>query len=106
MRELPQPKAEDFDLATVLHALGDPVRLELLRRLAADGQTSCLPDGITVPRSTLSNHWRIMREAGITSTRVNGKNRLMILRRSELESRFPQLLGAILGGPDQPAGDA
>ncbi|QMU67536.1 helix-turn-helix transcriptional regulator [Streptacidiphilus sp. P02-A3a] len=98
MRELPQPKAEDFDLATVLHALGDPVRLELLRRLAADGWTSCLPDGITVPRSTLSNHWRILREAGITETRIDGKNRLMILRRSELDSRFPGFLDAVLGG--------
>ena len=99
MRELPQPNAEDFDLATVLHALGDPVRLELLRRLAVDGWTTCLPEGITAPRSTLSNHWRILREAGVTDTRIEGKHRLMVLRRDELDSRFPQLLAAVLAEP-------
>ncbi|MDX6314703.1 MAG: hypothetical protein QOF44_4167 [Streptomyces sp.] len=96
MRALPQPKPEDFDLATVLHALGDPVRLELLRRLTTDGETTCSPEGMTVPRSTLSNHWRILREAGITSTQVNGKTRLVTLRRKELDARFPHLLGAVL----------
>lgn len=89
MRALPQPKPEDFDLATVLHALGDPVRLELLRRLAADGETTCSPEGMTVPRSTLSNHWRILREAGITFTHISGKTRLVTLRRDDLDARFP-----------------
>ncbi|GAA2125570.1 helix-turn-helix domain-containing protein [Kitasatospora saccharophila] len=98
MRALPQPQPEDFDLATVLHALGDPVRLELLRRLAAEGETTCSPEGVAVPRSTLSNHWRILREAGITSTRVSGKTRLVTLRRDELDARFPRLLGAVLDG--------
>ncbi|MDH6137096.1 DNA-binding transcriptional ArsR family regulator [Kitasatospora sp. MAA4] len=96
MRALPQPKPEDFDLATVLHALGDPVRLELLRRLTAEGETTCSPEGVTVPRSTLSNHWRILREAGITSTHISGKTRLVTLRRNELDARFPRLLGAVL----------
>lgn len=96
MRALPHPKPEDFDLATVLHALGDPVRLELLRRLTADGEITCSPEGMTVPRSTLSNHWRILREAGITSTHINGKTRLVTLRRNELDARFPRLLSAVL----------
>jgi DNA-binding transcriptional ArsR family regulator len=96
MRSLPQPKPEDFDLATTLHALGDPVRLELLRRLATCEEITCSPEGINVPRSTLSNHWRILREAGITSTRADGKTRLVTLRRDDLDARFPGLLDTVL----------
>ncbi|WP_030457864.1 helix-turn-helix transcriptional regulator [Kitasatospora sp. NRRL B-11411] len=106
MRALPQPQPEDLDLATVLHALGDPVRLELLRRLAADGETTCSPEGLTVPRSTLSNHWRILREAGVTSTRISGKTRLVTLRRDELDARFPRLLDAVLDEFTRPAANA
>ncbi|MEU1011189.1 helix-turn-helix domain-containing protein [Streptomyces sp. NPDC005890] len=84
------------DLAVVLHALGDPVRLELVRRMAESGESACSPDGLDVPRSTLSNHWRILREAGITETRRAGKARLMSLRRTDLETRFPGLLAAVL----------
>nr|WP_202524343.1 helix-turn-helix domain-containing protein [Kitasatospora sp. SID7827] len=96
---MPQPHPQDFDLATVLHALGDPVRLQLLRLLAADGETTCSPEGLAVPRSTLSNHWRILREAGITSTRTSGRTRLVTLRRTELDARFPHLLDAVLTAP-------
>jgi DNA-binding transcriptional ArsR family regulator len=98
MRGVPQPYREDFDLATVLHALGDPVRLELLRRLDAGGQITCSPAGLTVPRSTLSNHWRILREAGVISVRTNGKTRLVTLRKDDLDARFPHLLASVLAG--------
>lgn len=93
-----QPDGTETDLATVLHALGDPVRLELVRRMAEDGESACSPDGVDAPRSTLSNHWRILREAGITETRRVGKARLMSLRRTDLDTRFPGLLAAVLAG--------
>lgn len=50
---------------------------------------------MTVPRSTLSNHWRILREAGITSTHISGKTRLVTLRRNN-STPLPRLLGAVL----------
>ncbi|MER7844707.1 helix-turn-helix domain-containing protein [Kitasatospora sp. NPDC096077] len=104
MRTLPHPHPEDFDLATVLHALGDPVRLELVHRLARDGETTCSPEGLSVPRSTLSNHWRILREAGVVAVRTSGKTRLVTLRRDALDTRLPGLLAAVLdeltGGRD------
>ncbi|MFJ5231368.1 ArsR/SmtB family transcription factor [Kitasatospora sp. NPDC088391] len=96
--------AEDMELAAVLHALGDPVRLSLVRRMAALGESACSPDGLAVPRSTLSNHWRVLREAGLTTTRQEGKNRIMALRRDELDARFPGLLAAVLGAAG-PGGD-
>ncbi|MGV9316344.1 ArsR/SmtB family transcription factor [Streptomyces sp. NPDC003691] len=90
------PDRTDAGLAAVLHALGDPVRLDLVRRMAGQGECACSPDGLDVPRSTLSNHWRILREAGVTRTRRDGKARLMTLRRTDLDTRFPGLLAAVL----------
>lgn len=92
-----QPDREDLEMAAVLHALGDPVRLALVRRMIGQGESACSPEGVDVPRSTLSNHWRILREAGITQTRRVGKARLMSLRRDDLDASFPGLLAAVLG---------
>ncbi|MGF1428145.1 ArsR/SmtB family transcription factor [Kitasatospora sp. LaBMicrA B282] len=91
---------EELELAVVLHALGDPVRLRLVRVLAAQGESTCSPDGVEVPRSTLSNHWRILREAGLTETRQEGKNRVMTLRRAAIEARHPGLLAVVLADPE------
>jgi DNA-binding transcriptional ArsR family regulator len=96
MPRLPQPDAATLDLAAVLHALGDPVRLELVRALATAGELTCAPPGLDVPKSTLSNHWRILREAGLTATVRDGRHRRMSLRRDDLEVRFPGLLAVVL----------
>ncbi|MBO8190719.1 helix-turn-helix transcriptional regulator [Streptomyces oryzae] len=93
--------AADLELSAVLHALGDPVRLALVRDMAEHGESQCSPEGLQVPRSTLSNHWRILREAGITRTRRVGKARMMSLRRDDLEARFPGLLSVVLAGRDR-----
>jgi DNA-binding transcriptional ArsR family regulator len=96
---LPQPDADDIELVRVLHALGDPVRLMLLGKYAADEPLSCAPDALGVGhlhKSTVSHHLKIMREAGITSTRAVGRNRFVQLRRTDLDARFPGLLDAVL----------
>ncbi|MFI5940006.1 ArsR/SmtB family transcription factor [Streptomyces uncialis] len=98
MRPLPQPSTESLTLAPVLHALGDPVRLELVRRAMGSPDSTCsaLAEGLTVPLSTLSNHWRILREAGLISMTVDGRHRRIRLRADDLGTRFPDLLGPIL----------
>ncbi|RJL27096.1 ArsR/SmtB family transcription factor [Bailinhaonella thermotolerans] len=98
MRPLPEPARESLTLAPVLHALGDPVRLELVRRAWASPGSTCseLADGLDVPMSTLSNHWRIMREAGLISMAVDGRNRRIRPRADDLGRRFPGLLDPIL----------
>lgn len=106
MRSVPHPDSDDRELATlatVLRALGDPVRLELVRRMASHGEERCLPADLRVAKSTLSHHWRILREAGISHTRPEGKARWMSLRRAELDARFPGLLDAVLGQLPAPA---
>jgi DNA-binding transcriptional ArsR family regulator len=97
VRSLPHPALPDLQLPIVLHALGDPVRLELVRRLSAGTEITCAPAGLDVPKSTLSNHWRILREAGLTATVIDGRTHRMRLRAADLGKRFPGLLDAILG---------
>jgi DNA-binding transcriptional ArsR family regulator len=98
MRRLPEPACESLTLASVLHALGDPVRLELVRRAWAKPDSTCsaAADGLGVPMSTLTNHWRILREAGLISMTVDGRHRRIRLRADDLRDRFPDLLDPIL----------
>ncbi|MFI9721374.1 ArsR/SmtB family transcription factor [Streptomyces sp. NPDC052396] len=102
---LPQPDAADIELAKVLQALGDPVRLHLFRVYAAGGEYHCSAEGLGVDhlhKSTVSHHMRVMREAGLTSTRVAGRNRYVSLRRAELDVRFPGLVAALLAAEGAP----
>ncbi|MFJ9418746.1 MULTISPECIES: ArsR/SmtB family transcription factor [unclassified Streptomyces] len=96
---LEQPETADIELVKVLHALGDPTRLHLLRIYASGEQYDCSSERLGLGhlhKSTVSHHMRIMREAGITSTRVVGRNRYVQLRRADLGTRFPGLLEALL----------
>ena len=80
----------------MLQALGDPVRLTIVRELAARQECACGSLELGVSKATRSHHFRVLREAGITDTRLEGTHRYVSLRRADLEARFPGLLGAIL----------
>ncbi len=98
-RTLPQPSRGDIDLVAVLRALADPVRLEILREVATrEGPCPCSIDAydVDVRAATLSHHWRVLREAGVTTTFVDGRRRWVELRRDDLDIRFPGLLDAVL----------
>ena len=94
MAVLAHPAMEDVQLATVLQALADPVRLRLVAQLIEGGERPCTPEvwDVEVHKSTLSHHYKVLREAGVTRTRVHGRTRSIELRRDELEERFPGLL--------------
>lgn len=98
-RTLPQPSREDIELVGVLHALADPVRLQLVTNLAEQGDKPCGPDvgDVDLAASTVSHHWRVLREAGVTSTVADGRRRWISLRTKDLEDRFPGLLTSVLG---------
>jgi len=93
---LPMPAAGELELATVLHALSDPVRLQIVEELATGGEQACGVVPLPVSASTRSHHFKILREAGVTVTRTAGTTRLVSLRRADLERRFPGLLDAVL----------
>lgn len=112
MREVSQPAAEAIRLVEVLRALADPVRLDLVLRLDRMGEDFCNAIGaeIDVHQTTLSHHYRVLREAGVTWTTVRGRSRLVRLRREDLDARFPGLLDSVLSAQDRtretPAGQA
>lgn len=100
MPSFTHPRLDDVALATALHALADPARLAVVRRLSEDGELTCSAAGcLDVPKSTLSNHFRILRDAGLIRTRSSGRDHLSTLRRDEFEARFPGLLGTVLAQP-------
>jgi len=95
-----EPSLDTVTIDSVLSALADPVRLTFVRALDASGDWTCGSDvlrdeGITIGRSTLSHHVKVLRDAGLIRTRVQGTRRLMTLRYDELERRFPGLLGLV-----------
>jgi DNA-binding transcriptional ArsR family regulator len=93
---LEMPALDDVELVDLMHALGDPVRLEIVRALAAGGEQACGAVPLPVSASTRSHHFKVLRDAGLTVTRVVGTQRLVTLRRDEVDGRFPGLLDAIL----------
>ncbi|WP_030674271.1 ArsR/SmtB family transcription factor [Streptomyces sp. NRRL B-1347] len=104
MREVSQPAAEAIRMVEVLRALGDPVRLEIIQRLAVTGEESCnaIGEDLDVHQTTLSHHYRVLREAGITWTTVQGRTRLVRLRHDDLNALFPGLLDSVLNGARHP----
>ena len=91
------PAQEDIDLGAVLHALSDPVRLKIVAALASRPD-ACPMGAIDLPvsKSTCTHHFRVLREAGIIRQQPKGTARLNVLRREDLEARFPGLLDSIL----------
>src|SRR5215212_9590099 len=99
MREPHHPPREELELPSVLHALSDPARLEIVRRLAVGTEEwSCGRFELGLSKATLSHHFRVLREAGVVRTRPDGRKRLLSLRSDDLNARFPGLLDAVLTG--------
>jgi DNA-binding transcriptional ArsR family regulator len=91
------PPTEDIELPALLHALSDPQRLHIVRELAAKSEPRrCGSFDLDITKSTLTHHFRVLREAGVIEQRVEGTARLNSLRREDLDERFPGLLDAVL----------
>ena len=90
-------RPSDSDLARVLYALGDPIRLEIVRQVARQGEVPCGGFGMDMPKSSLSHHFRVLREVGILGSRTEGTSIHNFLQSEELEKRFPGLLSGVLG---------
>jgi DNA-binding transcriptional ArsR family regulator len=96
------PNLNDVPLVSVLHALSDPARIRIVRALDEDRMRSgeglacncAAPEGL--PRATISNHFTILRSAGLIEARKEGTKVIHWLRRDEVDRRFPGLLDAVL----------
>jgi DNA-binding transcriptional ArsR family regulator len=96
MSDLHHPAASELELTAVMHALSDPARLSVVRTLAVEGERACGTFDLGVTKATASHHFKVLREAGLVMTRLDGPRRFLRLRREELDARFPGLLGAVL----------
>jgi DNA-binding transcriptional ArsR family regulator len=100
-RPLTHPHIDDVTVAGILHALSDPVRLGIVNKLLkSPAGMNCVQTTLklklSMPKSTCSQHYRILREAGLIVSERRGVDLSSRVRASELQSRFPGLLGSIL----------
>jgi DNA-binding transcriptional ArsR family regulator len=96
-RDLPHPEPAEIRLEAVLHALSDPMRLRIVRELAADGdELSCSYFDLPVTKSTTTHHFRVLRESGVIRQVYRGTAKMNGLRRDDLDGLFPGLLDTLL----------
>ena len=93
---LRHPAREELEIAAVLHALSDPMRLRIVAGLAVQDDRTCKSFDLPVTKSTCTHHFRVLREAGVIRQRLEGTTKLNTLRRDDLEACFPGLLESVL----------
>jgi DNA-binding transcriptional ArsR family regulator len=100
MRPLIHPSIEDITVEGILHALSDPVRAAIYAELAISSGATCsnflkISDR-DIPKSTLSQHFRALREAGLIRSERQGVEMRNATRCAEIEQRFPGLVSTIM----------
>ncbi len=100
MRQLNHPEIIDIPLETILHALADPVRVKIFADIVHQGRPQNCTAFVNVaekpiPKSTLSQHFRILREAGLIRSERHGVEMHNTSRAAEVDARYPGLLVAI-----------
>lgn len=99
MVQFVHPAKEDLTLEGVLGALADPMRMRIVKSmLGEEGCMSCCeaapcPD---MAKSTLSHHFRILRESGLIRTTKRGVENRNVIRKDDINTRFPGLLKLIV----------
>jgi DNA-binding transcriptional ArsR family regulator len=102
MRPLIHPSIDDISVETILHALSDPARAAIFAGLANAGCVQNCSSFATmgdrvIPKSSLSQHFKVLREAGLIRSERQGVEMHNTSRCVEVDARFPGLLAAILG---------
>ena len=97
---LVHPDAASMSLVAVLHALADPTRLTIVQTLRHDPERPCGTFPVHVAPSTLTHHFRVLRNAGVIRQREEGNRRWTTLRLADLDARFPGVLDAVLASAD------
>jgi DNA-binding transcriptional ArsR family regulator len=107
---LPEPSTEEMRLEIVMGALADPLRLTIIRKLLLESEDydhTCGWFGFERPKSSLTHHFKALREAGLIRQRQYGLERRSRVRSDDLNGRFPGLLALVeswapeLGSDDQ-----
>ncbi|KVT83089.1 ArsR family transcriptional regulator [Burkholderia ubonensis] len=90
------PTKEQIRIENILTALGNPLRLTVFKVLADGAEHNCgsILKGAT--KSTMTHHWRVLRDAGVIWQRPYGRENLLSLRKEDLDERFPGLIDSLL----------
>jgi DNA-binding transcriptional ArsR family regulator len=110
MRPLFHPSIEEVTVEGILHALSDPVRVAMYADIVAQECPQSCSNFLKVsdkaiPKSTLSQHFKILREAGLIRSERHGVELQNVSRCTELERRFPGLIRAIVTAHAIQSGD-
>lgn len=102
MRPIYHPSMDEVTVEGVLYALSDPVRVQIYMQLAmADCPKSCSTfltvKKETLPKSTLSQHFRVLREAGLIMSEKKGVELHNRTRCAELKKKFGPMIESIVG---------
>ncbi len=100
MRNPIHPNRSDIQLTAILYALSDPIRLSIIKSLAENQELNCGAFDISIAKSTLSHHFKVLRESGVIEIRLEGRQRFISLRVNDLDARFPGLLQSILNAAE------
>ena len=102
LKKIPHPRKEDFELCSVLSALSDPVRLSIVKELLGRGECNCsFFCGYSLAKSTMSHHFKVLRESGLIMTTIKGTEYIHSVRKDELDSMFPGVLDSVLKSYDK-----
>ena len=109
MKPLFHPALADITVEGILHALSDPTRVEIFSKIADSGCSANCSAFLTVgekavPKSTLSQHFKVLRDSGLVRSERVGVEMQNSSRCAEIETRFPGLLSAIVGALKTQAG--
>ena len=101
MRPLFHPSVEDVTVEAILHALSDPVRVAIFIDIAGSNCSQTCSNFLnvsekTIPKSTLSQHFKALREAGLIRGERHGVEMRNTSRCAEIDQRFPGLIPAIV----------
>jgi DNA-binding transcriptional ArsR family regulator len=101
MRPLFHPDVEDVPVEAILHALSDPVRAAILVEIVGqECSQNCSAflhlQEKPIPKSTLSQHFKILREAGLIRGERRGVEMHNTSRCAEVDQRYPGLLASIV----------
>ena len=99
--KLHHPAQDAIKLDGVLSALSDPIRRDILRKIASNGPQVCGDFDYDVAPSTMSYHCKVLRESGLVHTEAIGKHRQLTRRDEAIEALFPGLLESVGLPPGQ-----
>lgn len=103
---LPEPAVDEIHLEDVMAVLSVPLRLMIVQRLLRESESfdhSCGWFGFDRPKSTLTHHFKALREAGVITQRQYGLERRSRVRLEDLNARFPGLIDLILDWTPEPS---